>query len=333
MTHSPRCSRRSRRHAVLLALGAALCLPAVVSAQAWPSKPINIVTAYPPGGVADQMARVLATELSKRLGQPVTVENRTGASGMIGANYVAKAAPDGHTLLMAAMAEIVFNPYMHERMAYRPDKDLVPVAMTVRYPFMLVANPALPVRSVADVVALAKKEPGQHTYATAGNGSVQHIAMEMFARTAGIQLRHIPYKGVTPALTDVLGNQVSMMFAGFPPAMTHVKAGKLTPIGLSTKSRLRVAPDIPSVSETPALKDYDFPVWVGLFAPAGVPAEVLDRIHRESVAIFAMPAVRAGVEEAGMTASDESRAAFAEFVKGESAKYGRIIKEAGIKDE
>lgn len=326
-------TRSIRYPAILFAVAAALACPAHVAAQAWPTKPITIVAAYPAGGVADQMARVLATELARRVGQPVTVENRVGASGMIGTNYVAKSAPDGHTLLMAAMAEIVFTPYMHERMAYQPDKDLAPVAMAVRFPFMLVTHPAFPARTTAEVIALAKKSPGQHTYATGGNGSVQHIAMEMFARMAGIQLRHIPYKGVTPALTDVLGNQVSMMFAGFPPAMPHVQAGKLNAIGMSSRARLSVAPDVPSVSETPGLESYDLPVWVALFAPAGVPAPVLDRINRETVAIFAMPAVRANVEKAGMSVSDESRAAFSTFIKAESVKYQRIIREAGIKEE
>ena len=326
-------TRSIRYPAILFAVAAALACPAHVAAQAWPTKPITIVAAYPAGGVADQMARVLATELARRVGQPVTVENRVGASGMIGTNYVAKSAPDGHTLLMAAMAEIVFTPYMHERMAYQPDKDLAPVAMAVRFPFMLETHPAFPARTTAEVIALAKKSPGQHTYATGGNGSVQHIAMEMFARMAGIQLRHIPYKGVTPALTDVLGNQVSMMFAGFPPAMPHVQAGKLNAIGMSSRARLSVAPDVPSVSETPGLESYDLPVWVALFAPAGVPAPVLDRINRETVAIFAMPAVRANVEKAGMSVSDESRAAFSTFIKAESVKYQRIIREAGIKEE
>ena len=293
---------------VLAAIAAAIPLAAM--SQAYPQKPITIVAAYPAGGVADQMARVLAGELSKRLGQPVTVENRVGASGMIGANYVAKSAPDGHTLLMAAMAETVFMPHMHAKMAYQSDKDLAPVAMAVRYPFMLVANPAFPARTPKDVIAMAKKNPGEHTYATAGNGSVQHIAMEMFTRAAGIQLRHIPYKGVTPALTDVLGNQVSMMFAGFPPAMVHVHAGKLVAIGMSTKDRLRAAPEIPSVSETAGLENYDFPVWVALFAPSGTPAVVLDRLHHESVSIFATPTIRANLEKAGMTVSSESRATF-----------------------
>ena len=323
----------SRRTALLLGAVAALSTPFVASAQTWPSKPITIVAAYPAGGVADQMARTLATELAKRVGQPVIVENKVGASGMIGTSHVAKSAPDGHTLLMAAMAETVFAPHMHDRMTYQPDKDLAPVAMAVRFPFMLVANPALPVRTTADVIALAKKNPGQHTYATGGNGSVQHIAMEMFARTAGIQLRHIPYKGVMPALNDVLGNQVSMMFAGFPPAMVHVKTGKLTALAMSTKERLAVAPEIPAVSESPSLEKYDLPVWVGLFAPAGTPAPVLDRLHGESVAIFAMPEIRSGIEKAGMTTSKESRAEFAAFVRSEWAKYEKVIKEAGIKEQ
>ena len=320
---------------MVLALGAAtaLAVPLPALAQAYPTKPITIIAAYPAGGVSDQMARVLAPALGKVLGQPVTVENRAGASGMIGANHVAKSAPDGHTLLMAAMAEIVFAPHMHDKMAYQPDQDLTPVAMAVRYPFLLVANPTLPARTVGEVIALAKKNPGQYTYATAGNGSVQHIAMEMFAHAAGIQLRHIPYKGVMPALTDVLGNQVSMMFAGFPPAIVHVQAGKLTSIALSTKERLRVAPGIPATSDTPGMEKYDFPVWVGLFAPAGTRPAILERLHHESAAIFSSPSNRAGIEKAGMTTSDESREVFAAFVKSESAKYGKIIKDAGIKGE
>ncbi len=318
---------------VLAAVIAAMAVPFAVLAQPFPQKPITIVVAYPAGGVADQMARVLAGELSKRLGQPVSVDNRIGASGMIGANYVAKSAPDGHTLLMAAMAETVFMPHLHDKMAYQPDKDLAPVAMAVRYPFMLVSNPAFPARTTKEVIALAKKNPGELTYATAGNGSVQHIAMEMFTRAAGIQLRHIPYKGVTPALTDVLGNQVSMMFAGFPPAMVHVQSGRLIAIGMSTKARLQAAPDVPSVSETPGIENYDFPVWVALFAPSGTPDAVLDRLHHESVSIFSTPAIRANIEKTGMTVSSESRATFAAFVKSENVKYQKIIKEAGIKED
>jgi tripartite-type tricarboxylate transporter receptor subunit TctC len=325
--------RRTFARTLVLAATALLGLAPAAHAQAWPTKPVTIVAAYPAGGVADQMARLLAAELGKRLGQPVIVENRVGASGMIGAASVAKAAPDGHTLLMAAMAEIVFTPYMHERMAYAPDKDLAPVAMAVRFPFMLVTHPSVPARTTADVIALARKNPGQYTYATGGNGSVQHLAMEMFARMAGVQMRHIPYKGVTPTLTDVLGNQVSMMFAGFPPAMAHVKNGKLTPISVTTKERLPVAADIPSVAETPGLEKYDFPVWVALFATAGTPPAILDRLHRETVAIFGMPEHRAAIEKAGMTISDESRASFGAFVKAESSKYQKIIREAGIKED
>ena len=309
------------------------CAAPSAYAQAWPTKPVTIVAAYPPGGVADQMARVLATELSKRWGQPVTVENRAGASGMIGANHVVRSAPDGHTLLMGAMAEIVFTPHTHEKMPYQPDRDLVPVAMAVRYPFLLVANPAFPARTTAEVVALARKNPGQHTYATAGPGSVQHIAMEMFARLAGVELRHVPYKGVGPALMDVVGNQVSLMFAGFPPGMAQVQGGKLNAIAVTTRERLKAAPQVPAVAETPGLERYDFPVWVALFAPAGTPAALLDRLNRETAEVFAAPSVRADIEKAGMTVSAESRAELAAFMKGESDKYRKLIRDAGIRGD
>ena len=310
---------------------AGIGLSPAVAAQTYPQRPVTIVVGYPPGGVADTAARLLAGELSKRLGQPVIVETKAGASGMIGAAHVAKAAPDGHTLLMGAMAEIVFTPYMTEMMAYQPDKDLAPVAMAVRYPFLFVTHPTFPARTAKELIGLARQNPNQYTYASSGYGSVQHIAMEMFTRIAGIKLHHIPYKGVAPALTGVLGNQASMIIGGFPPAIVHVQAGKLNAIGLSTKERLRVAPDIPALAETAGLEDYDFPVWVALFAPSATPASILDRLHRESVAIFSTPEMRTNVEKGGMTVSDESRAAFAEFVRREAGKYQKIIKDAGIK--
>lgn len=312
---------------------AGVAYSARANAQSYPQRPITIVVAYPAGGVADTVARVLATELGKRMGQPVTVDNRVGAAGMIGAGHVAKAPPDGHTLLMAAMAEIVFTPYTHENMAYQPDKQLTPVAMAARFPFLLVANPAFPARSAKELIALARKDPDRYTYASSGHGSVQHIAMELFTRLAGIKLRHIPYKGVTPALNDLLGGQVDVGFAGFPPAIVHVDAGKLAAIGLSTRERHRVASNIPALAETPGLEAYDFPVWVGLFAPAGVPKPVLDQLHREVVAIFSTPQVRANLEKSAMTVSSETSTEFAAFVGNEARKFQKLIKEAGIKGE
>ena len=302
-------------------------------AQSFPDKPITIVVAYPPGGVADVVARVLATDLAKRLGQPVTVENRTGAAGMIGASSVARAVPDGHTLLMGAMAETVFNQHMQEKGSnkYNPDTQLTAVAMAVRYPFLFVTNPAFPAKTAKEIIDLAKKNPDRYTFATAGHGSVQHIGMEMFTRMAGIKLRHIPYQGVSPALNDVLGNQVSMILAGFPPAIVHVNAGKLNAIGVTSKQRMAVAPSIPALAETPGMENYEFPVWVGLFAPAATPTPILDRLHKEAVAIFAQPEVRANREKQGMTVSAESRAEFAAFVRNESTKYEGVIREGGIR--
>ena len=311
---------------------AAISFSAGSLAQSFPTKPITIVAAYPPGGVADVVARVLATELSKRLGQPVVVENRVGAAGVIGATSVAKAAPDGHTLLMGAMAEIIFVPLMQDKgSAYQPDTQLTPVAMGVRYPFLFVTHPSFPAKSAKEIIDMARKNPDQYTYATAGNGSVQHIGMEMFTKMAGIKLRHIPYKGVSPMLNDILGNQVPMGLAGFPPAIVHVNAGKMNAIGVTSKQRMSVAPNIPTLAETPGMENYEYPVWVGLFAPAQTPAPILDRIHKETVAIFAQPEVRANLEKAGQTVSAESRAEFAAFVKSETMKYEKLIKDAGIK--
>ena len=316
----------------LVFAGAGITLCAGSLAQSFPERAITIVAAYPPGGVADVVARVLATELFKRLGQPVTVENRVGAAGMIGASSVTRAAPDGHTLLMGAMAETVFNQHMQAKAStYNPDTQLTAVAMAVRYPFLFVTNPSFPARSAKQIIELARQNPDEYTYASAGYGSVQHIGMEMFTRMAGIKLRHIPYKGVTPALSDILGNQVSMGLAGFPPAIVHVNAGKLNAIGVTSKQRISVAPSIPTLAETPGLEDYEYPVWVGLFAPAQTPAPILDRLHREAVAIFAMPEVRATLAKSGMTTSAESRAEFAAFVRSESKKYEKVIKEGGIK--
>ena len=322
-------SKRLLRIALALA-GIAHCAGAI--AQTFPSKPITIVAAYPPGGVADVVARIYATELGKRLGQPVVVENRVGAAGVIGASSVAKAAPDGHTLLMGAMAEMVFVPLMQDKgSAYQPDSQLAPVAMAVRYPFLFATNPAFPGKTAKDIIDMAKKNPDQYTYATAGQGSVQHIGMEMFTRMAGIKLRHIPYKGVAPALNDVLGNQVSMILGGFPPTVAQVNAGKLHAIGVTSKQRMSVAPSIPTLAETPGMENYEYPVWVALFAPAQTPSAILDKLHSEAVAIFALPEVRANLEKQGMTISAESRADFAAFVKSESKKYEKVIREGNIK--
>ena len=321
----------SRLAGVALAV-AVVAISVGALAQPFPSKPITIVAAYPPGGVADVVARMLATEMGKRLGQPVVVENRVGASGVIGASSVARAAPDGHTLLMGAMAEMVFVPLMQDKgAAYQPDTQLTPVAMAVRYPFLFVTNPAFPAKTTKDIIELAKKNPDQYTYGSAGNGSVQHIGMEMFTRMAGIKLRHIPYKGVSPMLNDILGNQVSMGLAGFPPAIVHVNAGKMNGIGVTSKQRMAVAPIVPTISETPGMESYEYPVWVGLFAPSQTPAPILDRLNKEAVAIFAMPEIRANLERSGMTISAESRADFTAFVRSESKKYEKVIREGNIK--
>ena len=298
----------------------------------YPAKPVRVILTFPAGGGVDVIARTLAQKLTESTGQQFVVDNRPGAGGIVAADLVAKSAPDGYTLGLVTGGHAISGA-LYNSLPYQPVDSFEMISTVVYYALVIAVRADYPAKTLGELIALAKKNPGEHTYATGGNGSVQHIAMEMFTRAAGIQMRHIPYKGVTPALTDVLGNQVSMMFAGFPPAMVHVQSGKLVALGMSTKDRLRAAPEIPSVSETPGIENYDLPVWVALFAPSGTPAVVLDRLHRETASIFATPAIRANIEKAGMTVSDESRATFTAFVKSENAKYRKIIKDAGIKEE
>jgi tripartite-type tricarboxylate transporter receptor subunit TctC len=304
-----------------------------IGSQPYPSRPVTIVVAYPPGGAADIVARVLGQKLGQRLGQPVLISNRGGAAGMIGAEYVAKSAPDGYTLLMGSLPEVVINPFLYKSDSYRPAEQLQPLSMVVTYPFLFVANPALPARSAQELIDLAKKQPNHYTYASSGKGSVQHIGTEMLTSMAGIQLQHIPYKGVGPALNDLLGNQVSMGLAGYPAAIEQVRAGKLTAIGISSKTRSPMAPDIPALAETPALKNYEFVAWIGLFAPAGTPRAIGEQLQREVTACLSMPDVRATMEKAAMTIDNRGSPDFAAFLKGETAKYSEVIRDAHIQVE
>ena len=321
------------RNSALARLAGALLLglaSSLAAAQTYPTRPITIVVAYPPGGAADIVARLVAQHLGKRLNQSVVVSNRGGAAGMIGADYVAKAAPDGYTLLMGSLPEVVINPFLYKHISYHPDKDLRPITMAVTYPFLFVANPSFPAHTAADLIALARKHPGQYTYASSGVGSVQHIGMEMLTHMAGITLRHVPYKGVTPALNDMLGNQVSMGLAGYPPAIAQVRAGRLVAIGVSSKTRMPQSPDVPALAETPALKNYEFVAWIGLLAPAGTSDAIVNKLQHEVGAILAMPDVRATLEKSGMTVQGDSPAQFAGFLKEQTAKYSKVIREAGI---
>jgi tripartite-type tricarboxylate transporter receptor subunit TctC len=307
----------------------AFALPAI--AQTYPSKPIKIVVPYPPGGFNDTLGRTLAAKFTEAWGQPAVVENKPGANTMIGNDFVAKSAPDGYTLLIVAFPFAV-APSLLRNMPYDTVKDFAPVVLAAQSPNLLVVNPSLPVKSVGELIALAKAKPNSLSYASTGNGSSNHISMELFKSLAGVQMVHIPYKGSAPAVTDLLGGQVQLMFDNVPNVLPHVKAGKLVALGQTGTKRSPLISDIPTVAEA-GVPGYEVTVWFGLVAPAGTPREVVQKLNAETLRILAMPDVRdrflaQGVEPAGGTPEQ-----FAEHIRAQMAKWSKVVADAGVKAE
>jgi tripartite-type tricarboxylate transporter receptor subunit TctC len=299
-------------------------------AQPYPNKPIRIVVPFAPGGATDLIARAVGQKLTDSMGQPVVVENRTGASGMIGADLVAKASPDGYTLLMASTAEIAINPSLYPKMTYDPAKDLTPVTLAGITPLILVVNPNTPAKSVQDLVGQAKSKPGSVAFASAGNGSVQHLSGELLKTITRADMTHVPYKGAAPALVDLLGGQVTFFFSGMPPAMPHVKSGKLRALAVTTPKRSPAAPDVPTMAEA-GIQGFDISNWFGVFAPAGTPDDVLNKLNAEIVKALALPDVKERLASQGAETVGNSRAEFAKFIAAEMAKYSKLVKESGAK--
>lgn len=299
-------------------------------AQQYPTKPIRIVTPYNPGGTADIMARLVAQTLTQAWGQQVVVENRAGASGMIGADVVAKAAPDGYTLLAAYVTEIAIVPSLFPKATYDPVKDFAPVALTALTPMILVMTPSVPAKSVKDFAMLARSKPKQLAYASAGNGSPAHLAGELLQRAAGIELTHVPYKGGGQALTDTLAGHTALFFSSMPSAMPHIKAGKLRAIAVSSAKRSSAAPEVPTVAESGGF-DFDIGAWNGLFAPARTPVDIINKLNAEVTRGLTAPELRERLAREGADTASWSAEQFRSFVNAEIAKFARIIKEAGVK--
>jgi len=300
-------------------------------AQSYPSKPIRIVVPYPPGGFNDTLGRTLAAKFTESWGQPAIVENKPGANTLIGSDFVAKSAPDGYTLLIVAFPFAV-TPSLIKNMPYDTLKDFAPVVLAAQSPNILVVNPDLPVKSVGELIALAKAKPDSLSYASTGNGSSNHISMELFKSLAGVKLVHIPYKGSAPAVTDLLGGQVQVMFDNAPNVMPQVKAGRLRALGQSGLTRSSIAADLPTVAEA-GVPGYEVMVWFGLVAPAGTPREVVMKLNGEVLKILAMPDVRErflaqGVEPMGSTPEQ-----FGEHIRGQMAKWGKVVRDAGVQAE
>jgi tripartite-type tricarboxylate transporter receptor subunit TctC len=321
-----------RRHVLkAAAAGAAACvLPSLATAQQWPSKPITWIYPYAAGGGADPLARSLAALVSKRLGQQIVVENRTGASGMIGATAVARAPADGHTFLFCVSGEVVINPWLYQNMTYDPEKDLVAVSRLTTLPFALVSSKSSNLTTVADLVKAAKAQPGKLTFGSPGSGTLQHIAGELLQRTAGIQFTHVPYRGIAAVTNDLLAGHVNVGFVGLSTALQHVRGGRVNGLGLSTAKPVAGVPEMLPLARLDAFKTFDVTQWFGLMAPQGTPQPIIDRMHKELSEVMKQPEVMQQLASQGLTSAVLPPAEFAKFISAEREKYGRVIKEAKI---
>ena len=315
---------------IVSAFLAVLVLSDAAFAQTWPMKPITIVVPYPPGGGIDPVARLISQKLSERLKQQFLVDNKPGASGMIGAAYVAHSAPDGYTLMISQMAEIVINQHLVKNMTYSPENDLTPVTLVVKLPFILAAHPSMPFKTVEELVAYARKNPGKLSYSSSGPGSAQHLAGEMLKHMAGINMVHIPYKGVAPAISDMIGGQVQLGFAGLPTVLPHVQSGKLLGLGVSSKTRASAAPNIPPIAEVAGLGEFELIQWMGMFVAAKTPTAIVQKLQQEVATVLRLPDIKERLLAQGNEPVGNSSAEFADFVKAERAKVGRIVRESNI---
>ena len=298
-------------------------------AQDYPVRAIRLLVPFPAGGGSDTIARVTAQKLSAALGQQVVVDNRAGASGNIAAEIAAKATPDGYTL-MFANSSIAITPVVYTRLAFDPVKDLVPISMVSSYPFVLVVHPTLPVKSVKELIALAKAKPGELTYSTAGAGTMSHLAMELFSLRTGVKLTHLPYKGAAPASIGLLSGEAQLAFVVMPVAQVQINAGKLRGLAVAAKARSAVVPQVPTMQEA-GVADNEALQWNGLFAPAKTPQPILDRLYRELVKALATSEVKQRFEAEGADPAGNTPKEFAAFFRAEAAKWADVTRRSGTK--
>lgn len=299
------------------------------AAQAYPARPVKMVVAFPPGGTSDHVGRVVANRLSEFLGQSVVVDNRPGATGLIGTQAVQHAAPDGYTILLAP-SDFTLIPGLQSKPPYDPAKDFAPVGMVINYPHILVASPNLPAASVKDLIALAKSQPGKLNYASGGSGGSNHVSGEWFKYAAGIALTHVPYKGNGPAIVDLMADRVQLLFTSMGPVEGHLKSGKLKAIAVTGTKRLASAPEVPTVSEN-ALPGYDFTTWYGIAAPAGTPRAIIDRLNADLRRTMAAPDVIEKLASIGGDLTVGSPDEFATLLKSEIVRWHKLVNETGLK--
>ena len=309
-------------------LGAGLLGGTSALAQAYPTKPVTIIVPFAAGGTTDILARIIGQALTAELGQSVVVDNRAGAGGNIGGQAAAKAAPDGHTLFMGTVGTHAINASLYKKMPFDPVKDFAPLTRVANVPNLLVANPAQPYKSVKDLIAYAKANPGKVNFGSSGNGSSIHLSGELFKSLAKVDMQHVPYKGSAPAVTDLLGNQIGIMFDNMPSAIQHVRSGKLVPLAVTTAKRSPELPSVPTIAEA-GVPGYEATSWFGMFAPAGTPVPVLAKLNAAIVKVLAQPDVKKKINEQGAEVYSETPEQFAAFIQAESVKWGKVVKESG----
>ncbi|SPA31381.1 putative extra-cytoplasmic solute receptor [Cupriavidus taiwanensis] len=319
----------TRLRAALVLSAASALLPAAAGAQEFPQHPVRMVLPYPAGGPTDLLARVVAVKMGESLGQGVVVDNKPGASGMIGAEAVARAAADGYTILANASLHVI-NPSIQPKMRYDAFKDFVPITQLADVPLVLVVNNASPVKTVQDLIAYARREGGALNFGSAGNASAQHLAGESFKLAARVPMQHVPYKGSAPALTDLMGGQIQLMFDSMPSAMPFIKSGKLRAIAVTTPRRASALPDIPTVAES-GLPGFDISTWYGLWAPRGTPAAVIEKLATHAAAALKRPDVRQQYADMGAEPVGSSPADFARYNAAEGRKWAEIVRRSGAK--
>lgn len=305
-------------------------LSSIAHAQAYPTRPVRLVVGFPAGGVGDVLARLMGQWLSDRLGQPFVIENRPGAATNIATEAVARAAPDGHTLLWITAANTI-NASLYEKLSFNFIRDITPVASVVRGPGVMEVNPAVPAKTIPEFIAYAKANPGKINLASSGPGTVSHVAGELFKLMAGVDLVHVPYRGAAPALTDLISGQVQVMILPIISSIEHLKAGRLRALGVTTAARLDVVPDIPTVAEF--LPGYEVSDWTGIGVPRGTPVEIVERLNSEINAGLENPKIKARLAELGSLLMPMSRAAFGKLIADETTKWAKVVATAGIKPE
>ncbi len=319
--------RKSLLRALLACFAASYCVGAI--SQSYPAKPVRLIVPFPPGAYTDTVARLLAKKLSDGFGQAVVVENRAGAGGNIGADYVAKSAPDGYTLLMGTIASAI-SVSAYAKLPYQLTRDLAPVSLVVSVPYVLVTGPAIPAKSLGELVELARAQPGKLNYASSGNGSALHLASELFKTRTGIDLVHIPYKGIAPAMTDLVGGQVSVMFPSLDSALPHIRSGKIKALAVTSTKRSPLLPDVPTVAES-GLPGFEILAWGGVLAPAGTPKDIVTHINSEIAKALESSDIRKRFLDIGAEATPSTPGEFARFIEAEIEKWAQVVKASGVR--